>query len=75
MKKRYIILICLLGGLWGACGDFLTEESHELLYARDCKDMEELLIGNGYTKGHSKVALQILREDEKVRELFANLYA
>lgn len=50
MKKRYIILICLLGGLWGACGDFLTEESHELLYARDCKDMEELLIGNGYMK-------------------------
>ena len=34
-----------------------------------------MLIGNGYTKGHSKVALQILREDEKVRELFANLYA
>lgn len=50
MKKRYVFLICLLGCLWGACGDFLTEESHELMYARDCKDMEELLIGNGYMK-------------------------
>ena len=50
MKKRYTFLICLLGCLWGACGDFLTEESHELMYARDCKDMEELLIGNGYMK-------------------------
>ncbi len=34
-----------------------------------------MLIGNGYTKGHAEVALQILREDEKVRDLFAKLYA
>ena len=34
-----------------------------------------MLIGNGYTKGHAKVALQILRENEKIRELFAKLYA
>ena len=34
-----------------------------------------MLIGNGYTKGHANVALQILREDEKLRNLFAELYA
>ena len=34
-----------------------------------------MLIGNGYTKGHANVALQILRENEKVRNLFAELYA
>lgn len=34
-----------------------------------------MLIGNGYTKGHANVALQILREDERVRNLFAQLYA
>lgn len=38
------------------------------------KDVD-MLIGNGYTKGHAKLALQILRENEKVRELFAKLYA
>ena len=30
-----------------------------------------MLIGNGYTKGHANVALQILREDERIRNLFA----
>ena len=34
-----------------------------------------MMIGNGYTKGHANVALQILREDEKIRNLFAELYA
>ena len=34
-----------------------------------------MLIGNGYTKGHANVALQILREDERIRNLFAQLYA
>jgi len=34
-----------------------------------------MLIGNGYTKGHANVALQILRENEKIRDLFAKLYA
>ncbi len=34
-----------------------------------------MLIGNGYTKGHAEVALQILREDERIRNLFAQLYA
>lgn len=34
-----------------------------------------MLIGNGYTKGHAAVALQCLREDEKIRKLFSELYA
>lgn len=38
------------------------------------KDVD-MLIGNGYTRGHANVALQILREDNKVRELFSELFA
>ncbi|MGF6376067.1 L-erythro-3,5-diaminohexanoate dehydrogenase [Clostridiales Family XIII bacterium PM5-7] len=34
-----------------------------------------MLIGNGYTKGHANVALQVLRESEKIKALFAELYA
>ena len=34
-----------------------------------------MLIGNGYCKGHANVALQVLREDEKIKKLFAELYA
>ena len=34
-----------------------------------------MIVGNGYTKGHSEVALQVLREDERIRNLFAQLYA
>ena len=31
-----------------SCGDFLQEFSQDLAYARNCKDLDELLIGNGY---------------------------
>ena len=31
-----------------SCGDFLQEFSQELAYAKDCNDLDELLIGNGY---------------------------
>ena len=34
-----------------------------------------MLIGNGYTKGHANVALQVLIEDERIMKLFAELYA
>ena len=34
-----------------------------------------MLVGNGYTKGHANVALQVLRESEKIRGLFNKLYA
>ena len=34
-----------------------------------------MVIGNGYTKGHAEITLQILRESEKLRELFTEMYA
>ena len=34
-----------------------------------------MIIGNGYTKGHAEVALQVLRESKGLRELFTKLYA
>ena len=34
-----------------------------------------MLIGNGYTKGHANYALQVLRDDEDIKRLFAQLYA
>jgi L-erythro-3,5-diaminohexanoate dehydrogenase len=33
-----------------------------------------MMIGNGYTKGHAQVALNILRESKEIRELFEKLY-
>ncbi|MEG0919065.1 MAG: zinc-binding dehydrogenase [Anaerovoracaceae bacterium] len=38
------------------------------------KDVK-LLIGNGYTKGHSEVALQVLRENQKIKKFFEETYA
>ena len=34
-----------------------------------------MIIGNGYTKGHAEVALQIMRESEELREIYTKLYA
>ena len=34
-----------------------------------------MLIGNGYTKGHANVALQVLREHKPIKDLFAQLFA
>jgi L-erythro-3,5-diaminohexanoate dehydrogenase len=34
-----------------------------------------MIIGNGYTKGHAEITLQILRESKELRELFTELYA
>ena len=33
------------------------------------KDVD-MLIGNGYTHGHAEIALQILRENPKLRKIF-----
>jgi len=33
-----------------------------------------MIIGNGYTKGHAKLALDILRESSEIRQLFEKLY-
>lgn len=34
-----------------------------------------MIVGNGYTKGHAEITLQILRESEKLRKVFMDLYA
>ena len=34
-----------------------------------------MIIGNGYTKGHAAIALQVLRECPPLRELFTEMYA
>lgn len=34
-----------------------------------------MIIGNGYTKGHAELTLQIFRENEALRKLFTELYA
>lgn len=37
------------------------------------KDLE-MIIGNGYTRGHAAIALQTIRESENLKELFNKLY-
>ena len=34
-----------------------------------------MIIGNGYTKGHAETALQIMRESKELRDLYTKLYA
>lgn len=34
-----------------------------------------MIIGNGYTKGHDEITLQIVRENETIRKIFEELYA
>lgn len=46
-KDIIVIMGCTL---LGACGDFLEEYSQELVYARSCEGLDEILIGNGYMK-------------------------
>ena len=34
-----------------------------------------MVMGNGYTKGHAEITLQILRDSKELRELFTEMYA
>ncbi len=34
-----------------------------------------MIIGNGYTKGHADISLQLMRESKELREIFEKLYA
>lgn len=34
-----------------------------------------MIVGNGYTKGHAQIALQVLRECPPLKELFTEMYA
>ncbi|QAT43825.1 L-erythro-3,5-diaminohexanoate dehydrogenase [Aminipila luticellarii] len=38
------------------------------------KDID-MIVGNGYCKGHAEITLQILRESEPIRKMFQELYA
>lgn len=34
-----------------------------------------MIVGNGYTRGHAEITLELLRESEKLRKIFTELYA
>lgn len=34
-----------------------------------------MIVGNGYTKGHAEITLQVLRESPEIRKVFEELYA
>lgn len=34
-----------------------------------------MIVGNGYTRGHAEITLQILRESKELRDMFTELYA
>jgi len=34
-----------------------------------------MIVGNGYTKNHAEISLQIMRESQPLRDLYAKLYA
>ncbi len=34
-----------------------------------------MIMGNGYTKGHAEIALELMRESEELRRIFTELYA
>lgn len=38
------------------------------------KDID-MIVGNGYTKGHAEISLEIMRESQPLRELYTKLYA
>jgi len=38
------------------------------------KDVD-MIVGNGYTKGHAEITLQVLREHEGIKKLFEEMYA
>ncbi|MDP3486823.1 MAG: L-erythro-3,5-diaminohexanoate dehydrogenase, partial [Bacillota bacterium] len=35
----------------------------------------QMIVGNGYTRGHAEIALQVMRESTDLRHLFGELYA
>lgn len=35
----------------------------------------KMIIGNGYTKGHAKISIEIMRESKELRDLYEELYA
>lgn len=56
MRRIYLFLMIAGCLSFSACGDFLKEYSKELTYAHSCKDLDEVLIGNGYFKSNSTLS-------------------
>ena len=50
--------------------------AEQLLYLKEQPGYQdiELIVGNGYAKGHADLTLNILRESEEIRALFEKLY-
>lgn len=44
--NKYIFLLIVLATI--SCGDFLKESSQDLYYVRSYKDLDEILVGDGY---------------------------
>jgi L-erythro-3,5-diaminohexanoate dehydrogenase len=34
-----------------------------------------MIVGNGYTKGHAAISLELMRESAELRKIFTELYA
>lgn len=52
-----------------------TDFSRAALGAEGAGKSVKMMIGNGYIPGHDRIALQVLRENERLREYLAGLYA
>ena len=52
MKTRHLLFACslLAGSLSISCDDFLEEQSQEKQYAKNCNDLDEVLVGDGYMR-------------------------
>lgn len=61
--KKYTFIFSLYCFIMSSCGDFLQEYSNDLVYAKTCSDLEELLIGNGYMKNVTSSSLDIKKKD------------
>ncbi|MCR4672976.1 MAG: L-erythro-3,5-diaminohexanoate dehydrogenase [Lachnospiraceae bacterium] len=51
-----------------------TSFTRAALGAEGCGKDVDMMIGNGYTKGHAEITLDVLRENRKIRELFDRKY-
>ena len=68
------ILACKEGGLvyfFSMATDFVKAALGAEGVGKDIN----MMVGNGYTKGHAAIALQVLRECKSLRELFIKTYA
>jgi len=51
-----------------------TSFTKAALGAEGCGKDINMIIGNGYTKGHAEITLNELRENPKIREMFDSKY-